>query len=294
MRSAVSVGKAILPSPKITCSPVLGVGGSKCVGSGGLAGRLRLMLASKSAMALLSFAIFLTFWHLLSLWNSNPIQLPTPFEVFSALADLADDGELFDNAEISTLRLLISLVVTVSVAVPLGFVMGLSQRAEAYIDPLVELLRPISGIAWIPLGLFIFGIGDTLPIFIMVYTAFFPVLLSTIAGVRRTDPKLILAARTMGLSQAAVIRKVIMPASLPSIMIGLRLGFAGAWTAIVAAELIGAPSGLGFAIEWYRGLLMSPKVFAYIMCIGLVGYVCDQLLQILQHRLTPWIDGGRR
>lgn len=296
MRSAVSVGKIVLRSPDMARSPARRIEGGSVSGSGGSGGfapLLRRVLASKPAVTLRSFAIFFVLWHLLSLWNANPIQLPTPLTVFSALRSLADDGELLENAEISTLRLLISLAVTVSVAVPLGFAMGLSRRAEAYIDPLVEMLRPISGIAWIPLGLFIFGIGDTLPVFIMVYTAFFPVLLNTIAGVRRTDRKLILAARTMGLSEAAVIRRVIMPASLPSIMVGFRLGFAGAWTAIVAAELIGAPSGLGFAIEWYRELLMSPKVFAYIMCIGFVGYVCDQLLQIVQHRVTPWMDGGR-
>jgi ABC-type nitrate/sulfonate/bicarbonate transport system permease component len=254
----------------------------------------RQISASKPYLAARSFAVFLGLWHLLSLWNANPIQLPTPLAVFSALRWLADDGELLENAEVSTVRLLISLAVTVAVAVPLGFVMGLSRRANAYIDPVIEMLRPISGIAWIPLGLFIFGVGDTLPVFIMVYTAFFPVLLNTIAGVRRVDRKLILAAQTMGLSRSAVIRMVIMPASLPLVMVGLRLGFAGAWTAIVAAELIGSPSGLGFAIEWYRQLLMSPKVFAYIMCIGFVGYVCDQGLQVAQRRLTPWVDGGRR
>lgn len=292
MGSAHSVGKIVLRSLDTVRPPLRQIDGSGR--ASGFVPHLRRGLSSKPVVALRSFIIVFVIWHLLSLWNGNPIQLPTPLQVFSALGSLAEDGELLENAEISTLRLLISLAVTVSVAVPLGFAMGLSRKADAYIDPLIELLRPISGIAWIPLGLFIFGVGDTLPVFIMAYTAFFPVLLNTIAGVRRADRKLVLAARTMGLSQAAVVRRVIMPASLPSIMVGFRLGFAGAWTAIVAAELIGAPNGLGFAIEWYRELLMSPKVFAYIMCIGFIGYVCDQLLQTVQRRLTPWMDGGQR
>lgn len=239
-----------------------------------------------------AFLIVMTVWTALALLNGNPIQLPTPLAVFDALKTLALDGELFENVAISSVRLGISLLVAVALAIPLGFWMGLSRTAADYIDPVVEVLRPISGIAWIPLALFIFGVGDVLPVFIMGYVAFFPLLLNTMAGVRATDRRLIEAARTMGLSRSAIVRRVILPASLPSIVVGFRLAFAGAWAAIVAAELIGAPSGLGFAIEWYRELLMSPKVFGYIMAIGFIGYVCDLALQALQHHLMPWTDKG--
>lgn len=238
-----------------------------------------------------SFALFLLAWHFLALWNGNPIQLPAPLRVLAALQDLAADGELFENGLISLSRLAISLVVAALLAIPLGFAMGLSERANAYLDPLVELLRPISGIAWIPLGLFIFGVGDELPVFIMTYVAFFPMLLNTIAGVRGVDPKLVRAARTMGLGRMTIVRRVVAPAALPTMMIGIRLGFAGAWAAIIAAELIGSPSGFGFAIEWYRQLLTSPKVFAYLIAIGAVGYACDLALQALQRRLLPWMEG---
>lgn len=253
---------------------------------------LRRIFASKIFATIRSFVVVMAVWWLLAMWNANPIQLPTPPAVFNALKLLALDGELFENASISMTRLGLSIATAFALAVPLGFVMGLSERANAYIDPLVEMLRPISGIAWIPLGLFIFGVGDTLPVFIMTYVAIFPLLLNTIAGVRATDRRLIQAAETMGLSRSSVIRRVILPASLPSIMVGIRLAFAGAWTAIVAAELIGAPTGLGFAIEWYRELLMSPKVFGYIMLVGFIGYIFDQILQALQRRLVPWKDGG--
>ena len=249
---------------------------------------------SQLAATVRSFVVVMAVWWLLAIWNANPIQLPTPPVVFEALWSLAKDGELLENAIVSVSRLGLSLIMAVVLAVPLGFVMGLSRRIESYVDPLVEILRPISGIAWIPLGLFIFGVGDTLPVFIMTYVAFFPLLLNTIAGVRGVDRKLVLAARTMGVGPWARLRRVIVPASLPSVMVGFRLAFAGAWTAIVAAELIGAPNGLGFAIEWYRQLLMSPKVFGYIMLIGFVGYVCDQLLQLAQRRMMPWQNRGGR
>ena len=242
-------------------------------------------------LAVRSFAVFVLFWYLLYLWNGNPIQLPSPFRVAAAFWQLGLSGELFEHAGISTMRLVIALVVATLVAVPLGFVMALYPTADSLIDPVVELLRPISGIAWIPLGLFIFGVGDVLPVFIMVYVAFFPLLLNTVAGVRNVDQKLINAARTMGVHGWPLMRQVIVPGALPTIVVGFRMAFAGAWAAVIAAELIGAPSGLGFAIEWYRQLLMSPKVFAFIALIGLVGYLCDLALRALQRKLTPWAEG---
>ena len=254
-------------------------------------GAIRRAVSTRAFIAVRSFAVFLALWYLLAAWVENPIQLPSPLRVAAALISLAADGELFEHALISTTRLAISLVVAVLLAVPLGFFMGLSRKANAYLDPVVELLRPISGIAWIPLGLFIFGVGDVLPVFIMVYVAFFPLLLNTIAGVRSVDGKLVNAARTMGVGRRAMLRHVIVPAALPTVMVGFRLAFAGSWAAIIAAELIGSPSGLGFAIEWYRQLLMTPKVYSFIVVIGIVGYLCDLALRALQRRLTPWAEG---
>jgi ABC-type nitrate/sulfonate/bicarbonate transport system permease component len=261
------------------------------VGTIAVPGAWRRLSKHRLVYAVRSFAIFIALWWGVAAWVENPIQVPTPGRVATALFNLAEGGELAEHMLISSTRLVVSLIVAVLLAVPLGFVMGLSEKANAYLDPLVELLRPISGIAWIPLALFIFGIGDVLPVFIMVYVAFFPLLLNTISGVRNVDRKLVNAARTMGVGRGALLRKVIVPAAFPTVMVGFRLAFAGAWAAIIAAELIGSPSGLGFAIEWYRQLLMSPKVFAFIVMIGLIGYVCDVGLRALQRWLTPWAEG---
>lgn len=248
-------------------------------------------MRSRPLLVLRSFAVFAALWWMAFAWNANPLQLPSPQRVAEALAALAGSGELFEHAAISTVRLAVALAIATMLAVPLGFLMGLSASVDAFVDPLVELLRPISGIAWIPLALFIFGVGGTLPVFIMVYVAFFPILLNTIAGVRQVDRRLVNASRTMGVGRAAMLRHVIVPAALPTMMVGFRLGFAGAWAAIVAAELIGSPSGLGFAIEWYRQMLMTPKVFAFIVVIGVVGFLCDLALRRLQRWLTPWAEG---
>ena len=242
-------------------------------------------------IAIRSFAVFIALWYAMFLWNANALQLPSPMAVASALWNLAAGGEMLQHAGISASRLAIALCVAIALAVPLGFWMALSPTTDSLVDPMVEMLRPISGIAWLPLGLFIFGIGDTLPVFIMVYVAFFPILLNTIAGVRGVDRKLIAAAHTMGVGRRALLLHVLVPAALPTIMVGVRLAFAASWAAIVAAELIGSPSGLGFAIEWYRQLLMTPKVFAFIAVIGVVGYLCDVGLRALQRYLTPWSEG---
>ncbi len=167
-----------------------------------------------------------------------------------------------------------------------------SQRSTQIIDPTIEMLRPISGIAWIPLALFIFGIGNALPVFIMTYAAFFPILLGTIAGVRGVDRRLIDAARTMGVPQRTIVTRVVVPAALPSLLVALRLGVASSWTAVVAAELIGAPSGLGYAVEWYRELLMTPQVMSFIAMIGVLGYLCDAACARLRRWLTPWARRG--
>lgn len=243
-------------------------------------------------VSLRAFAGFFLLWWLLYLWNGNPLQLPSPVKVFEALWRLLREGEIAEHASVSTLRMLTALCLAIAVAVPLGFLMGLSRKAQQYIEPLVEILRPISGIAWLPLALFIFGVGDTLPVFIMFYVGFFPILLNTMAGVKQTDSRLLAAARTMGVRPLPLLLYVLVPSALPTIMVGIRLAFAASWAAIVAAELIGAPSGLGFAIEWYRQLLMTPKVFAFILAIGVVGYLCDVGLRVLQKRLTPWAEGS--
>jgi ABC-type nitrate/sulfonate/bicarbonate transport system permease component len=252
----------------------------------------RRFIATRTFMTLCSFAVFIGLWSAISAWVDNRVLIPSPAQVASALFRLGVEGEIFEHALVSTTRLAISLAVAVVLAIPLGFAMGLNDRLNAYLDPLIELLRPISGIAWIPLALFILGVGDALPVFIMVYVAFFPLLLNTIAGVRGVDRKLVNAARTMGVKRGPMLLHVLAPAALPTVMVGFRLAFAGAWSAIIAAELIGAPNGLGFAIEWYRELLMSPKVYGFILVIGVVGYLCDLLLRALQRALTPWTQGG--
>lgn len=242
-----------------------------------------------------TMALFLLAWYLAAEAVPNKLLLPSPFAVAQALRESWLDGELTANAGISLLRLLVSVAAAAVLAIPLGLAMGRSRAISDLLEWPVELLRPIAGIAWIPLALFIFGIGQRLPIFIMFYTAFFPLLLGTAAGAQSVDRRLIAAARTMGLSRGTIMRQVVVPAALPSVLVSLRLAVAASWTAVVAAELVGAPSGLGYAIEYYRSMLATPTVMAFIAVIGLLGFLTDRALRWLGDALAPWARAeGRR
>ncbi|CDX28510.1 putative taurine transporter subunit; membrane component of ABC superfamily [Mesorhizobium plurifarium] len=239
-----------------------------------------------------TMALFVLAWYVGSLFVPSKLLLPSPLAVAAALRDTALNGELFGNALISLARLLASLLAAAAIAVPLGLLMGRSRLWNDLLELPVEMLRPIAGIAWIPLALYLFGIGHRLPLFIMFYTAFFPLLVGTAAGAAAVDKRLIAAARTMGLSGPTIMRRVIVPAALPAILVSARLAVAASWTAVVAAELVGAPNGLGYAIEYYRSMLSTPTVMAFIVTIGVLGFLTDKGLRQLSKVLTPWAQMG--
>lgn len=232
--------------------------------------------------------VFGCVWYIAASAVSNRLLLPSPLEVAGALHVLAASGDLTLHGLTSLVRLLISVTLAALLGLPLGLLIGLSRSWEDAFELPIELLRPIAGIAWIPLALFMFGIGHTLPIFIMFYTAFFPLVIGAAAGVRNVDPRLIAASRTMGVPAIPLVLRVILPASLPAIIVSMRLGVAAAWTAVVAAELVGAPSGLGYAIEYSRSMLATDSVIAFIVVIGLLRFLTDKGLRILEERLAPW------
>lgn len=239
-----------------------------------------------------ALAVFCLIWHLASLWIDDLILLPSPVDSARALFILTMEGEVFSNVADSLARLVISFSLAILLGVSLGFAMGSNRILHALLDPVIELLRPISGIAWIPLGMFILGVGGALPTAIMFYAAFFPIVINTVVGVHSVNPHLVQAAWVLGIGRATILRHVILPAALPNILVGLRLGAGAGWMAMVAAELIGAPSGVGFAIEWYRELLMTSNVLAFVFLTGALGYLSDHFLRALQRWLTPWSQTG--
>jgi ABC-type nitrate/sulfonate/bicarbonate transport system permease component len=187
----------------------------------------------------------------------------------------------------SLMRVLSAWCIAGALAIPLGLAMGWSRRCERIADPLVELFRPISPLAWIPLAILWFGINEAGKIFVVCVATFFPTLLSTVAGVKRIDPVLIHAGQVLGCNdQSSLFRKVIFPAALPSIIVGLRISFGTGWAAIIAAELVAARSGLGYLIANGMEVLRADKVIVGMAMIGLLGVLFDAVFQQLGRRFS--------
>lgn len=241
----------------------------------------------------LVMGVFVAFWDWASLRSGNPILLPRPVQVGREFLTMLRDGELPAHIVFSLKRLLFSYSLAGLAGISAGVLMGLNRFVYAALRPLVEMLRPISGIAWIPLALYFFGVGEMLPRYLIFYSAIFPFILNTMAGVQSVDQNLIAAARTMGASRSLIVREVILPGALPLTLVGARVAMGVAWMSLVAAELVGAPSGLGFVIEWNRQLLMTGRVMVGMATIGFLGYLSDRVTRAVGRRLAPWWEGAK-
>ena len=232
----------------------------------------------------------LLIWQAISMFvldDTTRTLLPPPTTVAKAAWELIVSGELLHHLRDSLRREFIAFAWALS-AIPVGVAMGWWKRVHAQLDPLVETLRPIPPLAWIPLSILWFGVGDTQNQFIIFLGIFFPILLNTIAGVRSVEPNLVRAARCLGAGEGAVLRRVVLRAALPQIVTGVRVGLGFGWMALVAAELIGANSGLGFLINDARTLLRTDVVIVGMITIGLVGLVLDLLIREFMRRALPW------
>lgn len=215
----------------------------------------------------------------------EPSILPPPSAVVAAFGHLIADGELPRDTAISLARVFSAWLLAAAVAVPLGLLMGSSLALERIVNPFVELLRPISPLAWIPMAILWFGIGEAGKIFVVLIGSFFPILLNTIAGVKGVDPALLHAGEVFGCdTRLALFRRVVVPASMPAVVVGLRVAFGTGWAAIIAAELVAAQSGLGFLIANGMDVLRADKVLVGMIVIGVLGFVFDTLFRYLQGR----------
>ena len=213
--------------------------------------------------------------------------MPPPSGVLWAGWELLQSGELTHHLWASLKRELTAFGFAL-VAVPLGIAMGWWPRVNRQLDPVIEILRPIPPIAWIPLSLLWLGIGNAQNQFIIFLGIFFPLLLSTIQGVKNIEPNLVRAARCLGAGEFQLLRKVVLPASLPMILTGTRVGFGVGWMALVAAELVGASTGLGFLINDARSVLRTDIVILGMLTIGFVGLLIDLLIRRIAKSLLPW------
>jgi len=242
-------------------------------------------IAAKAAIPAGGLAGFLLLWQLLCV-RYTAEQLPSPWIVAQAFLESAREGNLLKNVEISLFRFSAAYSIAVAAGIPLGIFLGRSFTGLATLNPLLQILRPISPIAWFPLAVLWFGIGNAPAIFIIFLSAFFPILLSTIVAVRSVPQTYLKVAANFGLSKGALVLKVIVPAALPSIVVGLRIAIGTAWIHLVAGEMLGAQSGLGFMIVDARNFLRTDLIIAGMLLVGVLGLAIDSAVSFAERKIA--------
>lgn len=244
---------------------------------------------------LLPLALILV-WQAWGMATGNP-RTPVPSRVVTAAIDLIASGDLLEALVQSLIRVFTGFAIAALIAVPLGLAMGAFRGVERNLDPLVESFRPIAAIAILPLAILWLGTGTPAAIMIVAYAAFFPIVINTVAGAKGINPTLLRAAATMGLGRFKTVRTVIVPAALPSIGVGLRIGMGVAWTAIVAAELaVGAKAGGGgsggigqMMFVFYAYSIELNRIVVSMIAVGLVALVLDRVLRAGLRFSMPWM-----
>ena len=234
-------------------------------------------------------AVVLALWELVPRTHLvEPAFLPPFSEVLASGWTLAMTGELWQHVRASLSRSLLGFALSILSAVPLGLLMGWYKGVASTLDPLLEALRNTAALALLPVFILLLGIGETSKIALIVYACSWPLLLNTVSGVRNVDPLLIKSARTMGLGSLQLFRKVILPASVPTIFVGIRLAGATSLVVLVAAEMIGAKAGLGYLIIYAQYNFQIPQMYFGILTITVIGVVFNGLLQQVERRFTSW------
>lgn len=213
---------------------------------------------------------------------------PAPSEIVRTLFDLGSG--LASHIGVSIARVAGGFAIGASLAVVAAVVVGLDRRAEALLDPTFQALRAVPSLAWVPLLLLWLGIDETPKITLIAIGAFFPVYLNLLSGLRNVDRKLVELGEVYGLSRAALVRRILLPASLPSLYTGLRVGLSLAWMFLVAAELIAATRGLGYLLTDGRETSRPDIVLAAILLLAVLGKLSDSVLKSLERRALAWRD----
>lgn len=232
---------------------------------------------------IVSLAILILIWQILfSVSSYNKALFPSPKMAFDALLEMIENGRLFENIKTSMYRFVVGYSSSVVAAVVLGLILGRIPKVFQYVNPALQLLRPISPTAWMPFIVLLFGIGDVPAIVIIFIAAFFPVLLSTVSAVGNIDPVYLKVSKNFGIKQPALTWKVIFPAAFPQIANGIHLALGTAWIFLVAGEMVGAQSGLGYQIIDARNNIRADILLATILVIGVIGILLDSILKLIE------------
>lgn len=242
--------------------------------------------------SLLVLALIVVLWWAAVAYSQSLI-FPSPGQVAGGVLELARDGTLWEHIAASLLRVATGFLLALLVALPLGLWMGRVDGAYRTLNPIFQIMRPISPIAWIPIAILWFGVGDVAPVFLIFLAAVFPLIVQTSAGVHAIDARYLRAAENFGVPRAKLFRQVIVPAVLPEVLTGMRIALGVAWLVVVAAEMIVRSSGLGFLIMDARNAgNRYDLVVAAMIIIGLIGLGLDVLMRRLEGlRQVRWRYG---
>jgi NitT/TauT family transport system permease protein len=240
----------------------------------------------------LAILIFLALWEIcgrLGLFV-NPLFLPPISKVLDILGDLLVAGDVQKHAAISIRRALTGCCFGLAFSVPVGLIIGWSRRVENFLNPLLQLFRNLPILALFPVFVMFFGIGELSKTVIIFWAVIWATLLNTISGVKSVDPLLIKASRSMGTGSIRLFVTVVLPAALPHIFTGVRLSAANSILVLVAAEMIGASRGLGYALYFYQMNMMIPQMYAYLIIMAVIGVSLNAFLEFIEKRSFRWRD----
>jgi NitT/TauT family transport system permease protein len=243
----------------------------------------------RSLPAVTVITLLLAGWWVIVVQTGSVI-FPTPWQVVTGTFELIENGTLWMHIGSSLFRVAAGFLLAVAFALPLGLWMGWVHGAYITLNPLFQILRPISPIAWIPIAILWFGVGNASPVFLIFISSVFPMIVQTTAGVHTIERRYLRAAENFGVSRYTLFRQVVIPAVLPQVLVGMRVGLGVAWLVVVAAEMIALRSGLGYLIMDSRNAgNRYDLVIAGMIIIGLIGLMLDGGMRKLEgHRLVRW------
>ena len=218
----------------------------------------------------------------------NAVILPAPSAIVLTFKQLIADGSLLANLGISILRVLKGYALAAALGVTMGIILGLFPKAERVTELIIQIIRPIPPIAWIPLVILWFGIGESGKVFLIFLGGFFTILINVIDGVHQTNPKWIEVTKAMETPFWEHVFKLVIPAAAPNIFTGLRIGLGTCWTCVVAAELVASTTGVGYMIMNARQYGQTDVIIVGMLAIGIVGKIMDSLLKLIEAKVVNW------
>jgi NitT/TauT family transport system permease protein len=249
----------------------------------------KMKILKQALPSIVVLALVVALWWYVVAATASAI-FPTPKQVVLGTLELASDGTLWEHIGASLMRVGAGFALAVALAIPLGLWMGWVHGAYVTLNPLFQIMRPISPIAWIPIAILWFGVGNASPIFLIFIASVFPMIVQTTVGVHTIEKRFLRAAENFGVPNTKLFLKVVFPATLPQIIVGMRIGLGVAWLVVVAAEMIALRSGLGYMIMDSRNAgNRYDLVIAGMIIIGLIGLMLDGFMRLLESmKVVRW------